>query len=34
VVPDQRRNIKFVGSPASFKDKFSDDRKTVSGRWE
>jgi hypothetical protein len=24
----------FVGSPASFKGKFSDDRNTVAGRWE
>jgi len=24
----------FVGSPANFKGKFSDDRDTVSGRWK
>jgi hypothetical protein len=34
VVPDQRRNTGFVGSPASFKGKFSDDRNTVTGHWE
>jgi hypothetical protein len=33
VVPDQR-NTGFVGSAASFEDKFSDERNTVLGHWE
>ena len=34
VLPDQGRNTGFVGSPGSFKGKFSDDPNAVPGHWE